>query len=140
MYKKAILLGLLGYIAGCIIGLCFALSSEGFGLTSSLPQILLGGIPGAIAMGSVVIYDVEEWSILRATVTHFLVAMGAILFGCFVLGWFKPWSTSFWIMLAIEFAAYLLIWLIMYRCFRAKVRKLNELLKENREKENSRPD
>ena len=136
MYKKAALLGLIGYVCGCAIGLCFALGSQDFSLGKALPGILLGGIPGAIAMGSVVIYDVEKWSVLRATVTHFLVAMGAILFGCFVLKWLEPGSKPFWIMLGIELIAYILIWLIMYTCFRAKVRKLNELLKENRKKDN----
>lgn len=93
------------------------------------------GIPGAVAMGSAVIYDIEKWSILRATAAHFLISMGAILMGCFVLKWFKPWSTPFWIMLAAELAAYVLIWLIMYRGYRGKVRKLNEMLKESREQE-----
>ena len=131
--KKAIVLSLVGYVLGCLIGLFFSLQSPDFSLSAALPQILLGGIPGAVAMGSAVIYDIEEWSILRVTVTHFLVAMGAIILACFVLKWFEPWSTAFWILLAAELAGYILIWLIMYCCFRAKVRKLNEMLKENRE-------
>ena len=135
MRKKAVLLGFLGYIAGCLIGLCFALQNESFTLAGALPDILLGGIPGAIAMGSAVIYDVEKWSILRATASHSLITMGAILMGCFVLKWFEPWSTPFWIMLAAELAGYVLIWLIMYHGYRGKVRKLNEMLKENRENE-----
>lgn len=134
MRRKAILLGLIGYIAGCVIGFCFALRNESFTFVGALPDILLGGIPGAIAMGSSVIYDVEKWSILRATVTHFLITMGAILIGCFVLKWFKPWSALFWIMLAAELAGYILIWLIMHQCYRAKVRKLNEMLRESQER------
>ena len=135
MAKKAVVLGVIGYIAGCLIGLCFTLSSENFTFASALPHILLGGIPGAIAMGSTVIYDVEKWGILRVTVTHFLIAMGAILIGCFVLNWFPPWSASFWILLAVETAGYFLIWLILYLGYRGKVRKLNEMLKESRQSE-----
>ena len=135
MAKKAMLLGLLGYIAGCVVGLCFNLQNEGFTFASALPQILLGGIPGAIAMGTTVIYDIEEWSLLRATVTHFLTVMGAMLLACFVLKWFEPWSTPFWIMLAAELVGYVIVWLIMYLCYKKQVRKLNRLLKENQEKE-----
>ena len=135
MAKKAMLLGLIGYIAGCIIGLCFALQNESFTLASALPQILLGGIPGAIAMGTAVIYDIEEWSLLRATVTHFLIVMGALLLACFVLKWFEPWSTPFWIMLAAELVGYVIVWLIMYLGYKKQVRKLNKLLKENRERD-----
>lgn len=135
MAKKAMLLGLIGYIAGCIIGLCFALQREGFTLASSLPDILMGGIPGAIAMGAAVIYGIEEWSLLRATVTHFLIVMGALLLACFVLKWFEPWSAPFWIMLAAELVGYIIIWLIIYLCYKKQVRKLNNLLKENWKKE-----
>ena len=135
MAKKAMLLGLIGYIAGCIIGLCFALQREGFTLASSLPDILMGGIPGAIAMGTAVIYDIEEWSLLRATVTHFLIVMVALLLACFVLKWFEPWSAPFWIMLAAELVGYIIIWLIIYLCYKKQVRKLNNLLKENCKKE-----
>ncbi len=135
MAKKAMLLGLLGYIAGCIIGLCFTLQRESFTLASSLPGILLGGIPGAIAMGTAVIYDVEEWSLLRATVTHFLIIMGTMLLSCFVLKWFEPWSISFWIMLAAELVGYVIVWLVMYLCYKKQVRKLNKLLKENQERD-----
>ena len=135
MAKKAMLLGLIGYIAGCIVGLCFSLQSESFTLAGALPQILLGGIPGAIAMGTAVIYDIEEWSLLRATVTHFLIVMGALLLACFVLKWFEPWSTPFWIMLAAELVGYVIVWLIMYLGYKKQVRKLNKLLKENRERD-----
>ena len=136
MRKKAILLGLIGYVCGCVIGLFFALQNENFNLREALPSMLLGGIPGAIAMGSAVIYDIEEWRLLRATATHVIVVLGVILFACFLLKWFPPWSPAFWIMLAAELIGYVIIWLIMYYCFRKKVRTLNEMLKESREKEN----
>ena len=133
MRKKAIVLGLIGYIAGCLIGLCFALQNPDFSVAKALPQILLGGIPGAIAMGSTVIYDMEKWSVLRVTVTHFLSVMGVMLLACFVLKWLEPWSAPFWIMMAAEAVGYILVWIIMYSCYKAKVRKLNETLKESQE-------
>ena len=139
MAKKAMLLGLIGYIAGCIIGLCFALQREGFTLASSLPDILMGGIPGAIAMGTAVIYDIEEWSLLRATVTHFLIVMVVTLLASFVLKWFEPWSTAFWIMLAVVAVGYFIVWLIIYRCYKKQIRKLNELLKESQEAKENHP-
>ena len=130
MYKKALLRGLLGYIAGCMIGLFFALQREHFTITVALSQILLGGIPGAIACGSTVIYDIEKWSLLRATFTHFLVVIGVTFLACFVLNWFPPWSTAFWIMLAVEVIGYIIIWLMIYLRYKAEVRNLNKLLEE----------
>lgn len=135
MRKKAMILGGIGYIAGCLIGLCFSLSNPDFTIASALPHILLGGIPGVITMASTVIYDIEKWSILRATVTHFLIVMGVMLLACFVLKWFKPWSAAFWIMLAAEAVGYFIVWMILNTHYRSKVRKLNEMLQENREGE-----
>ena len=130
MYKKAMLLSLLGFAAGCLIGLAFHLQDENFSLSEALPNILLGGIPGAIAMGTTVVYDIEKWSLFRATATHFLIAIGVILLGCFVLHWFKPWSRAFWLLLAFELAAYVIIWLFFYFSYRKKIRQMNEELKK----------
>ena len=133
MRKRAIMLAAIGYVIGCAVGLCFALQNKNRTLADALPRILLGGIPGAITMGSAVIYDVEKWSILRVTATHFLIVAGVMVLACFALNWFEPGSAAFWILMAVMLAGYILIGLIMYCCFRAKVRKLNEMLKENRE-------
>ena len=97
----------------------------------ALPQILLGGIPGAIAMGTTVIYDIEKWSILRVTVTHFLIVMVVTLLASFVLKWFEPWSMAFWIMLMMEAVAYFIVWLILFLHYRTTVHKLNELLENS---------
>ncbi len=140
MYKKALLMGIIGYVAGCLIGLFFSLANEHFVLAESLPGILLGGLPGAIACGTTVVYSIEKWSLLRATVTHFLITMGVIILGSFVLKWFEPWSFTFWLMLTIELAGYILIWLIIYLGYKKQVRKMNEMLRECRKKEASAPE
>ena len=82
-------------------------------------------------MGTMVIYDIEKWSILRATFTHFLIVMGVMLLACFVLKWFEPWSAAFWIMMAAELAGYVIVWLILYHSYRRKVRKLNDMLRKS---------
>ena len=139
MAKKATLLGLFGYIAGCAVSLFFTLQSENIAIATALLYILPGGIPGAIAMGTMVLYDIEEWSLLRATVTHFLIVTGVMLLACFVLKWFEPWSTAFWIMLAVVAIGYFIVWLIIYRCYKKQIRKLNELLKESQEAKENHP-
>ena len=106
MAKKATLLGLFGYIAGCAVGLFFTLQSENIAIATALLYILPGGIPGAIAMGTMVL---------------------------------EPWSTAFWIMLAVVAIGYFIVWLIMYQCYKKQVRKLNELLKESQEAKENHP-
>ena len=76
MWKKAVLLGALGFALGVAIGVILTSADPGDNLRAAFPYILVCGIPGCIAMGSSVIYDIEEWSLVRASVTHF-VTMGA---------------------------------------------------------------
>ena len=40
-------------------------------------------------MGFTVVYDIEKWSILRATVTHFLIANGMMILTATILKWWN---------------------------------------------------
>ena len=131
MYRKAMLLGLLGYGIGALIGLAIVLlQGETVNVTGSLPWILLGGIPGALAMGSSVVYGIEKWSILRATATHFLITMGALCFGGYVLQWFGPEHSMLWIMIGVSLLAYTAIWLAFYLSYRKTIRQMNDDLEK----------
>ena len=130
MYRKAMLLGLLGYAAGCLIGLVIGLCAGELSFREALPNILLGGIPGALAMGSSVVYGIEKWSILRATATHFVITMGALLFGGYVLHWFGPDRSMLWIMMAVSLVCYIAIWLIFYLSYRKTIRQMNDDLEK----------
>jgi len=130
MWKKAVLLGALGYAIGIVIGVIVFLLNSSRSFTETLPYILLSGIPGAIAMGSTVIYEIEKWSISRATLTHFLITFGSIYLVGFALGWFRFGEPAFWIFTAAMVAAYILIWLIQYMAYKRQVRKMNEDLQK----------
>ena len=130
MYRKAMWMGLLGYAAGCLIGLVFTLSAGAANFREALAQILLGGIPGALAMGSSVVYGIEKWSILRATATHFIITMGALLFGGYVLQWFGSDRTPLLIMMAISLVCYAVIWLVFYLSYRKTIQQMNDDLRK----------
>ncbi len=130
MWKKAVLLGALGYAVGLVIGVIIFLCNSSRNFAETLPYILLSGIPGAVAMGSSVIYGVEKWSVARATVTHFLITFGCLYLVGFALGWFRFGEPAFWIFTAAMIAAYFLIWLIQYMAYKRQVRKMNEDLRK----------
>ena len=130
MWKKAVLLAVLGYAVGIMIGVIIFLCNSSRSFSEALPYILLSGIPGAIAMGSTVIYDIEKWSIARATLTHFLITFFCLYLVGFALGWFRFWEPAFWIFTAAMIAAYILIWLIQYMAYKRQVRKMNEDLQK----------
>ena len=113
LWKKATLLGLTGFVLGIMIWAGFALtggSSEGLG--DAFPHLLLGGLYGAVAMGGSVAYDVEKWSIARATATHFLLMFGLYCLLVLSMGWFRIEDPVFWIVIAVMAVGYILIWLL----------------------------
>ena len=130
MWKKAVLLGALGYAVGLVIGMAIFLCNSSRSFAETLPYILLSGIPGAVAMGSSVIYGVEKWSVARATVTHFLITFGCLYLAGLALDWFRFGEPAFWIFTAAMIAAYVLIWLIQYMAYQRQVRKMNEDLQK----------
>ncbi len=129
---KCIFLSMLGFSIGLIIGavmyVAFASADEittGEGL---LAQLIGSGIYGAIPMGGVIAYDIERWSLLRATLTHYILTFAAFFVVNLILGWFGG------IGLLIAFlalsGAYFVIWIIMYTTWRREIRKINEELSE----------
>ena len=131
MWKKAVLLGILGYILGILAGVAiFFLTDPSDGLPGALPYILLCGIPGCVAMGSSEIYEIEKWSIARATLTHFLITFVCFYALAFALGWLWFGDRLFWIISAAMVAGYIIIWWIQYLAYKRRIRKMNEDLRK----------
>ncbi|MCR4896802.1 MAG: DUF3021 domain-containing protein [Lachnospiraceae bacterium] len=130
--KKALILSSIGFVIGCAIGIFIfiATAGEDFRFSQmSLAEILIGGIYGALGMGGSVSYDVEQWGLLRATLTHLIPALIAFYLMGYLQGWLMPGSTLFWIMTVAWLLVYAAIWLTMYLGWRRKIRKMNEELK-----------
>ena len=132
MLKKAMLLGTIGFVMGAMIGVIFMLAQPPADFPASLPNILIGGIWGTLAMSSSVVYDIEQWSIARATATHFLFIFAGYTVLSLGLGWFRISDGLFWIIMAGMVIAYILVWLFMYLAYKKQVRKMNEDLEKLR--------
>ena len=129
MWKKGTLLALAGFAAGVLIGIFFTLKGNSGGLEASdIPHLLIGGLYGAAACAGSLVYDIEKWSIARATATHFLSTLGLYLLICFSLGWFTLSDSAFWITIGAMMIGYVLMWLFMYLGYRREIRKMNEEL------------
>ena len=50
-------------------------SMIGHELLAFIVQSVVSGFFGAICMGGTVVYDIEKWSILKATITHFFITI-----------------------------------------------------------------
>lgn len=93
-------------------------------------QTLFSGVLGAIAMGGVILYDVESLGLLATAALHYAIIMAAYFPIAINLGWIDVTFTYIAVMTLIMAAAYAVIWLIMYARYRAEVRELNQLLEK----------
>ena len=135
MLKKALILGAAGFVIGCCIGVIiwyFSASSDPqpkFDLINLL-YCLVGGIFGASAMGSAVVYDVENWSIARCTITHFVFTFAGFYLMAYIQKWGIFWNVGFLYVTIPEVIGYIMIWLIQYLIYRKDVRKMNKDLED----------
>ena len=127
LWKKATLLGLAGFVIGAAIVICLVLL-DSQPLQGAFAHIVIGGIYGAVAMGSSVVYGIEKWSIARATATHFLLVFALYFFLVISMGWFSLSDPVFWIVVGTMVAVYILIWLIQYLSYRRQIREMNDEL------------
>lgn len=129
LWKKAAVLGLIGFVLGALIGICFRLFLAPGSAAEPL-QLLMGGIYGAVSMGSSVIYEIEKWSILRATATHFLLIFSLYICVSLSLGWFRADEPLFWIVIIVMAVGYVLVWLLQWLSCRRKIRAMNDDLQK----------
>ena len=127
LWKKATLLGLAGFVIGAAIVICLVLL-DSQPLQGAFAHIVTGGIYGAVAMGSSVVYSIEKWSIARATATHFLLVFALYFLLVISMGWFRLSDPVFWIVVGTMVAVYILIWLIQYLSYRRQIREMNDEL------------
>ena len=74
----------------------------------------------------------RDWSLLRATLTHFFLMLVGFVPLATLAGWF-PFHWIFYLQLIIEFAiVYLIIWTISYKRASKKVDYINQLLKHKK--------
>ena len=136
LWKKTAILAVIGFALGVLVSLGFLLHLgmeavyEQQGGRWIMVYMLLSGGLGMASMGSMTIYEIEHWSLTRATLTHLAITLAAFCALGGWLGWFddlrRPWV---WITFALYLGAYFIIWLIMYQSYKHKVRRINEELK-----------
>lgn len=92
-----------------------------------LIQALVTGVYGMIGMGGSSVYRIESWSILRATVSHFIVTVTCYYITAFFLRWISPANVSdCFIMFMLFLIPYVMIWLCQYLSYRSQIEEINK--------------
>ncbi len=130
--NKAVFMSTLGFSLGLMIGavmyVIFASDAEMSNRGALMAQLIGSGIYGAIAMGGTVVYEIESWSLLRATLTHYITTFASFFVAAFSLKWFD--GLGMLIAFLLFSAAYFVVWIIQYITWKQEIRKINEELSE----------
>ena len=133
--RRAVILAVAGTVMGFAICLFISLISEDpdeeqISTGMKILYYAVGCLQGAIAMGATVVYEIEHWSILRATVTHFVLTFAAYFLMGYVQGWLVFGSLVFWVTTGCMVVAYIIIWLVNYFSYKRTIRRMNRDLKK----------
>lgn len=90
---------------------------------------------GAVGGGSSVIWEIEEWSLLKQTLVHFAVIAVPFIGVGYILNWLPHYLYGALGYVGGFIAVYVIMWISIYFSTKAKVKKMNEHLRELQEKE-----
>ncbi|MCL2620301.1 MAG: DUF3021 domain-containing protein [Defluviitaleaceae bacterium] len=145
MKKKAVLRGLLGVPLGIAMGFVVSIiislaMGDGYFVpvvpemaelfTSELNAVMFNVILYAVLGGSFaaasVIWEMEDWSIARQTITHFVISATTMM----PVAWFGHWMERTLMGFIIYFAVFILIfakiWVIQYLIWRKRINGINQ--------------
>lgn len=136
--KRALTGFLIGAVAGNVIMLLMTYLAGGpVGIVSDelvlhlglvpgiLLQTVLSGLYGAVCVGGTVFYDIENWSLLKATALHYVSIMASFLFVSLVLRWLPPSIDVYLVVFLMFSIVFAVIWIVMYLKWKRKISEMN---------------
>ena len=98
-------------------------------LNAVIIQTICSLIMGAAFAGASVIWEVENWSLLKQTILHFLVISVSTLPIAYCMYWIPHTFRGIVLYASIFFFIYFFIWLAGYFAMKKKIREINEKVK-----------
>lgn len=128
-FPLGVVLGnLIAWMSGGIVSPAFD-ARTGSQTGAIIIQTLAAGLYGAAGVGGMILYKIERWPLVKATVVHYLIVAVLYIPAALLLGWAES-AADLLIVEGIQLAAFLLIWGVMVLRYRAEVKKLNNLVKK----------
>jgi hypothetical protein len=106
------------------------ITDTGSEINAVLLQAVCSLLYGAAWGGAPVIWEKENWSILRQTLTHLLVTSIATFPIAYFMYWMEHSISGILLYFGIFFAVYLIIWLSQYSTLKKRVQQMDEKVKE----------
>ena len=127
VWKKAAALAASGCLIGVLISVAMCLFNSAPVTAAALWP---GAVYGAVAMAGSVIYEIEEWSVTRSTILHFLLIIIGYTVTGLLAGWFSLSDPFYWISVTVMIVIYIIIWVARYNAYKRQVQEMNAELKE----------
>lgn len=114
-----------GYYSPCVPELISTMGNE---INAVALQALLCGLLGAGFAAGTVIWETENWSILKQTGIYFIIISVIMLPIAYFMYWMEHSVAGFFVYFGIFVLIFALIWIIQFAAGKHNVRKMNESL------------
>lgn len=105
-------------------------------INAVLLQTVFSLLYGAAWAGASVIWKIENWSILRQTLTHLLIVSLATFPIAYFLRWMNHSVSGILLYFGIFVVIYAIIWFSQYSSIKKRVEQFNAKVKENNSQQN----
>ncbi|MDO4308705.1 MAG: DUF3021 domain-containing protein [Eubacteriales bacterium] len=122
-----------GYYSPCVPELIVAMGSE---INAVLLQALLCGILGTGFGAASVIWEMDDWSLVKQTGIYFLIVSVIMLPLAYIMYWMEHSLKGFFCYFGIFFIIFVVIWIVQYIIAKHNVKKMNETLYKKQDNKN----
>ena len=150
MKKEFVLRVFIGLLGGIVIsylitiGISLAISDgsyypcvpsliERFGneITAIIIQTVLSAVLGVGFAGSSIIWEMDEWSLLKQTSIYFGIVSVLMMIVAYICEWMEHSVKGIISYLGIFFAIFIVIWIVQYLIWKIRISKIKEGIQKN---------
>lgn len=114
-----------GYYSPCVPEFVSIMGSE---INAVILQAVLCGMLGMVGAAGSVIWEIDDWSIIKQTGAYFVLISVIMLPIAYFARWMEHSVLGFLIYFGVFTLIFIVIWIIQFRIGRYRVRKMNEKL------------
>ena len=104
------------------------LDLTGTKIAAVIVQYFMTGLLGTTFAATTVIFEMDNWSLLKQTILHFVITSIVMYIAGFLCGWFPHKLSSTLIWFGIFIVIYVIFWISFSSYYKNKVKKMNEAL------------
>ena len=107
---------------------CVPSLTERFGneVTAVIVQTVLSSILGAVFAGCSLVWEKDEWSLLKQTSIYFGIVSVLMMTVAYICEWMEHSVKGVLSYFAIFFAIFVLVWIVQYLIWKARISKIKE--------------